>query len=322
VIVCFTMFLRSLLVLCASFLLIAPGVAQTPSTLPIAPPADVVVAGTDDFYRMTVPVMINGKGPFPFIIDTGADRSVISTQLADRLELPTGRKTRLHAMAGSRDVRTVRVETLQISANTLRNVEAAALPAGSLGAEGLLGIDSLKGLRITMDFGAQTMTAEPSTSKPPQMTKGQAENDGDTIVVTARSRLGQLVMVDADANGEKIWVVVDTGAQNSVANTRLRRMLVKHQRISTLKPITLTDVLGGETKANYAIIQKLRLGGLLMGNAAVAFADVHVFDIFGLKRKPAMLLGMDSMRSFSRVTVDFATRKVTFVMPRRDPFLR
>ena len=122
-------------------------------------------------------------------------------------------------------------------------------------------------------------------------------------------------MVDADANGQKIWVVVDTGAQNSIANTRLRALLVKRAPDTEIRSINMVDVLGRSTPAEYTIVRKLRIGGISMGNAAIAFADAHPFRLFGLLRKPSMLLGVEGLRSFRRVSVDFATRKVKFLLP-------
>lgn len=37
----------------------------------------IVPTGNDGASRMTVPVMVNGQGPFAFVIDTGADRTVV-----------------------------------------------------------------------------------------------------------------------------------------------------------------------------------------------------------------------------------------------------
>lgn len=277
---------------------------------PPQPYSETVAAGVDQAKRMTVPVMVNGQGPFDFVIDTGADRTVISEELAERLALPEAGKARLHAMGGSAQVRLVRIGSVGVSTNTARNVKAAALPARNLGADGLLGVDSLKGQRIVMDFVANTLRLEPS-SQP----EAPIPEDGELIVVTARTRLGQLVMVDADANGQKVWVVVDTGAQNSVANSRLRSLLLKRNPRTQIRPIEMIDVLGKRTPADYTIVDRLRIGGLAMGNAAVAFADVHPFRIFELHRKPSMLLGVDSLRSFQRVSVDFSTRKIKFLLP-------
>lgn len=269
-----------------------------------------VATGLDLAMRMTVPVMINGKGPFQFVVDTGASRTVISEELAKQLALPSAGKARLHAMGGSANVRMVRINTVEVSTNKKSGVEAAALPKRYVGADGLLGIDSMKGQRIVMDFVAHTMRVEPSTT-PEEAVPPEA----DLIVVTARTRLGQLVMVDADANGQKIWVVVDTGAQNTVANSKLRALLVKRIPESEIRPINMVDVLGHNTPAEYTIVSKLRIGGVSMGNAAIAFADAHPFKLFGLTKKPSMLMGVESLRSFRRVSVDFSTRKVSFLLP-------
>ena len=271
---------------------------------------DVVATANDGALRMTVPVFINGLGPFQFVIDTGADRTVISEELAERLDLPKAGKAKLHAMGGSASVNLVKINTVQVSTNIARKVEAAALPMRYVGADGLLGVDSLKGQRIVMDFVANTMRVEPASS-PEQA----VPPDSDVIIVTAQTRLGQLVMVDADANGQKIWVVVDTGAQNSIANLRLRALLVKRIPETEIRPISLVDVLGRKTPAEYTVVTKLRIGGVSMGNAAIAFADAHPFKLFGLSRKPSMLLGVESLRSFRRVSVDFSTRKVKFLLP-------
>lgn len=270
----------------------------------------IIDTDEDDANRMTVPVMINGLGPYQFVIDTGADRTVVSAELAAKLNLPKGKKATLHAMGGKAEVRMVHIDSVQISTNLTRDVKAAALPRKYLGADGLLGIDSLKGQRVVMDFVSQTMKVVPST-EPEQ----KIESDEQMIIVTARTRLGQLVMVDADANGEKIWVVVDTGAQNSVGNNRLRKLLMERGRSTKVQPIEMLDVLGKRTAADYTFVNRLRIGGFAMGNAAVAFAEVHPFQLFGLTKKPSMLLGMESLRVFKRVSVDFASRKVKFLLP-------
>jgi predicted aspartyl protease len=301
-------------------ILATPLWAQAPAPLPagqaIATTSQPVLSGEeiptglDRALRMTVPVMINGQGPFQFVVDTGADRTVISEELAKQLDLPGMGTAKLHAMGGSGTVRLVKINTVQVSTNIAKRVRAAALPRRYVGADGLLGIDSLKGQRIVMDFVSNTMRVEPASAP-----EEAVPLDSDLIVVTARTRLGQLVMVDADANGQKIWVVVDTGAQNSIANTKLRTLLVKRIPDTKITPINMVDVLGRNTPADYTVVTNLRIGGVSMGNAAIAFADAHPFKLFGLSRKPSMLLGVESLRSFRRVSVDFATRKVKFLLP-------
>ncbi len=275
--------------------------------------AETLTTGDDGANRMTVPVMVNGQGPFQFIIDTGADRSVISRELAEQLKLPFAKKMgRLVSMGGVNDVRLATIASLRVSPNReLKHVEAPALLRKNLGADGLLGLDALKDQRILIDFVGQTMTIEPGNSKAVR----DEPVSRDTIVVRARSRLGQLVLVDADANGQEVWVVVDTGGQNSVANTAFRKLILTGKQASTLRTVELLSVVGDRIPADYTIIGKMRVGGVMMGNAAVAFVDAHPFKRFGLMRRPAMLLGIDTLRGFRSVSIDFANKQVRFQMP-------
>ncbi len=294
--------------------LAAGSAAQNQAPLPPghAVSDDIVQTESDKSMRMTVPVLINGKGPFNFIIDTGSDRTVVSTELAEKLDLPTSSKARVHAMSGAADVRMVKIDTVQVATNKIRHVKAPALSKVNLGADGLLGVDSLDNLRVSLDFVTGQMFVAPSSA--PEAPK--PTDAGDVIIVTARTRLGQLVMVDADANNERLWVVVDTGAQNSIGNFQMRRMLVRQQKMESLKPVTMIDVLGRSTTADYTLVKSLRIGGVKIGDAAVAFVDAHPFTLFGLKKRPAMMLGMESLRAFRMVTIDFSKRKITFILPR------
>ena len=54
------------------------------------------------------------------------------------------------------------------------------------------------------------------------------------------------------------------------------------------------------------------LGGLHLGNVQVTYADMHVFDIWGLKDTPALVIGMDLLTQFEQVALDFGRSKVRF----------
>jgi predicted aspartyl protease len=275
---------------------------------PIAPEATTLDTFDDGANRMTVPVMINGSGPYQFIVDTGASRSVISTVLADKLNLEADKITTLNSMSGVDRVRTVKIKTLQVSNKTVNNIIAPALLERNIGADGILGLDCLQDTKVTIDFRSQVMTVSASSKEP------AAPDEPGTIIVSARSRFGQLILVDADALEQKIFVVLDTGTQNSVGNTKLRRLL-ERDRTKPMKPIQMVSVTGGIVLADYTSIAKVRVGGIRIVNAPMAFADAHPFKKFELTKRPAMMLGMDILRNFNRVTIDFANRKIRFLLP-------
>jgi predicted aspartyl protease len=274
--------------------------------------AETLTTGEDSSNRMTVPIMINGQGPFRFIIDTGSSSSVVSREVADRLMLPVGKKARVVSMGGVSESHMVKINTLGVSANReLKSVNLPAFPEKYIGADGLLGLDALKGQRILLDFAAQTMLVEPGNSKAVR----DEPVTTNTIVVRGRNRLGQLVLVDADANGQDVWVVVDTGAQTTVGNNALRSLMVKRTPKEGFQKVELLSVVGERIPADYALVGKMRIGGVQIGNAAVAFTEIRPFKTFGLNRRPAMLLGMESLRGFRRVSIDFANKRVRFLLP-------
>ena len=196
---------------------LAVPVSSETAPVPSAITATPDIAGTetistteDSASRLTVPVMVNGQGPFRFIIDTGSDRSVVSKELAAKLALPNLEKARLISMSGVDEVNMVKVDSIGVTPKRiLRDVQSPALPQRYIGADGILGIDALKGQRILIDFSAESMLIEPADTREVR----EEANEPGTIVVRARSRLGQLVLVDADANPgrEKLGMPMRTG---------------------------------------------------------------------------------------------------------------
>ncbi len=266
--------------------------------------APAIPADQDRAARMTIPVMVNGHGPFSFVVDTGADRTVISRSLATRLRLPAGADVRLHDTAGSAQVHTAVLDSLSFGERGVHGVEAAVLEAANIGADGMLGIDSLHDQRVLMDFGARTFAA--SASQP------WAEL-ANAIVVHGRSRFGQLVLVDAQADGQRVFVILDSGAQNTLGNAALQRLMSSAAAARRPPTNDVISVTGGSTPARTNRIAAISLGGIELRGVPIAYADLETFRQFGLRDKPAMLLGMDVLRLFRSVSVDFPRREAAFV---------
>jgi hypothetical protein len=54
---------------------------------------------------------------------------------------------------------------------------------------------------------------------------------------------------------------------------------------------------------------------MTMTNATLVFADTPAFAKLGLDKRPAMLMGMNQLRLFHRVAIDFSTKRILFDMP-------
>jgi predicted aspartyl protease len=308
--------------------LAGPGVAQQAPAPEIAAPPPVSTAAPLDQQqaetlsyvreadeRMTVGVNIGGRGPFRFIVDTGAERTVISSELARTLALRPGRLTTVHSMTEVSQIETVVIPGLRVGNRTISDIHAPALSRANLGASGILGVDSLQHQRVTFDFQRREMTVSPSRRREEHWP------DLNTVVVTGRSLYGRLVLVDAAIDGQRVWVIIDTGSEVSVGNRALQVALARRNRLTSLTPIRMISITGGQLTADYALARRIRIGGIDINNLPIAFADVHPFRQLHLTDRPALLLGMDALQLFRRVSVDFPNRRVRVLVDDGANFL-
>jgi predicted aspartyl protease len=261
----------------------------------------------EGYDRMTVPVRLSGNGPYRFLVDTGADKTAISRQLAGQLKLAGGASTAVHSVAGVSTVATANAN-LELARKDVSIQDAPLLDSANMGADGILGVDSLSSQRVVFDFEGQTMSIVPSQS-------AEAEKEPGSIVVKAKRKKGRLLMTDATANGRNVTIVVDTGAQVCIGNEALRQKLTARNLTDPLEKVQLLSVTGERLSGDYMFIKELVIGGVTLKNLAVVFTDAHAFHQLDLDRKPALLLGMNAMRAFKKVSIDFANRKFRVVLP-------
>ncbi len=258
--------------------------------------------------HMLAPVQINGQGPFQFLLDTGANASCISHRLMERLSLEAGGSAPVHTVVGVRERPMVLLDELTVGPRNRRKVRAAALPIKGADVDGILGVDWLKGQRLVLDFKARKL----------EITRSQADvaEAGRVVVVPARRRHGQLTIVDADLSGRRISAIIDSGAQGTLCNGRLRDLVrAQEARQGRREPPVMVkmETLAGEPFTGESVfLPFLRLGGLHLGNVPVTCADTHVFRIWNLEDTPALVIGMDLLTQFERVAVDFGRSQVRF----------
>lgn len=301
-------------------LLSAPAIAQpSPVPLSVSPASTKDVADygqseemklgkKDD--RMTVAVSIGGQGPYPFVIDTGAERTVISRQLADRLQLHEAKRVIIHGVANTLEVRAVEVPVAAIGLSRFAVAQAPLFEATNIGAAGLLGVDALRGQRVLINFKRGLISVSPS-SAPIERT------DGHTIIVQATSYHGRLMFKHAMAGTKKTLMVIDTGSEYTIGNLELLAKLGRHVDIDP-RPVMIETVTGQSVAARIGKIDSFVIDDIRLTDIYVAFAAASGFKALGLEGKPALLLGMNVMRAFDRVSIDFAQRRVRFTFPRQD----
>ncbi|MEN9717829.1 MAG: hypothetical protein RIQ99_707 [Pseudomonadota bacterium] len=266
---------------------------------------DIVPISRDASDHMTVPVRISERGPFRFLIDTGSQNTVLGTALAASLNLIPRARATLIGFAGTQQVDTVELDQLDLGRRSYYGLLAPLLSEADMGADGILGLDSLQGQRVLIDFRKGVIAVNDA--------KTLGGNAGYEIVVTARRRSGQLIMADARIDGVAVAVVIDTGAETSVGNLALRKALTHHTQSD---PTVLYSVTGQRITADVGIARQLVIDDITFANVLIAFADAPPFEAIGLAAKPALFLGMRDLRALNRLAIDFPTRRIFFDVPR------
>lgn len=268
--------------------------------------------GLDIGDRMTLPVHIAGQGPYPFIIDTGSQRSIVSTELARQLSLTPAGKVAIVSMSGRATVDSVQVPHLRYGTEEVARFDALSIARANLGGVGIIGLDGLRDKKVTIDFRARALDVTDSAG--PE--KRRTHEDGDVIVVRARSRLGQLILVDSRVDGQRVNVILDTGAEMSIGNLALFSKMKARRLVIPPRPITLTSVTGEAVTAQFSIVKRISIGTVTLQNVPMVFVDAPPFAELGYTERPAMLLGMEMLQMFNRIAIDFGRREVNFITPR------
>jgi hypothetical protein len=290
----------------------APPSAGAMAPLPPAVIDDSLAIGGDDVKareeetRLSVDVLVNGRGPYSFIVDSGADTSAVGLRLARDLELPLGTPVVLNNMTDRNLVDRVKVAELTVGPSATRDLQLPALREADIGGAGMVGIDALRRQRLMLDFEKRLIKVEDAT-KPAKILPGD-------IVVTARLQRGQLILTEVKVGGLSLDAVVDTGSEITIGNNALRDKLIR--RHAKLEKVTAIGVTGKSMDMLVGHIPELRLGSVTLTDVPMAFADVPPFEVFGLSDHPALLLGTDLLATFRRVSLDFRARKVRFQLKR------
>lgn len=305
------------LTLAAMLVCSAPGLAQPATTkldaVPGVPQTDdksqaqdlKIQSDSDD--RMTVPVRLSGAGPYHFLVDTGADRSAVSRDLVSKLALPSAGDAQLHSISGVSTIRTARVESVLLTFKP-ETIDAAVLDRSSMGADGIVGSDLLRSERVQFDFDKGTMTIVPSSTP-------DYHDADNVIVIRALRKNGRLVITDAEVGDQHLTIVLDTGSDVCIGNDALRAHLRQADLESLGHDVELESVTGAKLMGESMLIRQMKIGGVTLSNLAVVVANAHTFKQLGLQNKPAMLLGMNAMRAFKKVSIDFANKKFRVVVP-------
>ena len=128
-----------------------------------------------------------------------------------------------------------------------------------------------------------------------------------------RGSMGHLRALNCRVEGLSTTCFLDTGAQISCGNVRLLNGLLAHNPdLTVVGTLPITGITGGMIMAKVIRGGRIQLRGINFSDAVIAIADLQVFDVWGLSRDPAMLIGMNFLRQFARVSIDYSLKEIRF----------
>ncbi len=284
--------------------------------------------------RPFIKVMVNGKGPFRFVIDTGASMSVLSDKAAQALGIkPVAKGGNARAIGGSGtfpilygvldsiQLGEARIDTVPIYIRTVHSTEDT--PEGER-SDGYIGLSVLSNYAVTLDYKTQQMTVDRTPLREEQLTKPATDSAeakpaepaaapkpenlgalaGLGIEVPIRSTSGGLASAEAHlpTMDRPLNFIVDTGATISV----ISKAAVKRYDLEGMKlkgeSFRVIGAAGIEEGAEALGLSTLTVNNLRKNNSRALILDLEaVNETSGFEQHG--VLGGDYLRHF-RVVLD------------------
>jgi hypothetical protein len=266
-----------------------------------------------------VNICIDGKGPFPFVLDSGAGESTIDAHLAKRLQLPSdGASSKFAGVGCTGTAQPVSVNRWSVEGLDLaqQQLTAATLPGigGKGEPDGLLGSDVLSRFgSVRVDFQAGELLVPgpegpalsgsapvvgPVGPPPPPVLTGNGQGSTIPIVVTTIPGDVALNVAVHFGTGPDKMFTVDTGSSQSVVATSVAQsQSLTHTDLASRQATVCSTITVPLVHSGPWSLPSFPLTPQLLG--ATAFGDVGVGGVVGL-------LGSDQLKHYGWVVFDYA----------------
>ena len=232
------------------------------------PQEGVTVPMQDMGGRPVVDLKINGKGPYRFVLDTGATATVIGEELSRELSLPAASGMQVAVVGGEKPPAMVAIHDVRIGDAVLGGMIAVAMPLsvllkGENAPLGVLSAASLPGYLLTFDFPGKRISIKKG---------GLGNADSKRIFQYTEEQI--LPTVPVRIAGHDTQVHLDTGSP--FALTLPVKFLVELPLASQPREAGKVRTPGGEFPVSIARVNgAIELGQYKLDPDDIRFSDVR-----------------------------------------------
>ncbi len=263
--------------------------------------------------HILTPALLNGL-PTIMVLDTGAQRTTLTTAATHRLDIATARAAGIATgIGGSRAMYVLQAKSFQIGRLTGKHLRLAVtdmrLALGPTEADGLLGADFLAAYDLDLDLAARQARlyrAVQGCATPATLLDGNlfvAPLLGNSNEFDARP------MVTVRISGKTLTALIDTGADHTVIFRDAAGRLGLRLQDLTADPQLHEAGIGPRTRnAVRHIMSPITVGEITVSNLPVAILDQPALG------STDMLLGLDFLARV-HVWLSFSSRTLVMQYP-------
>ena len=270
------------------------------------PPADYQAdTRPDRIGRIIVPVQVNGQGPFQFLLDTGANRTVLTPRLVERLGLQVSHDdtVSMSGVTGALVVPTVWVERISAGDLVLENQRLPVAYALGNDVDGVLGVDGFANKRVLVDFVHHKVEIRASRSVVALPNVKRARTS---------FKFGLLMITPGTVGRVRINAVIDTGSEHTLGNRALHDALHLQEEANQSD---MTEVIGQTLAKQLGArhqVQNVIVADTQTKLVNVVFGDFYMFKLWELDKEPTLVVGMDLMGALDALVIDYGRKEVQF----------
>jgi predicted aspartyl protease len=259
-----------------------------------------------------LPVVVNGEGPFDFILDTGAGTSLLSSQLGQKLGIKIIGSKEGQSAGGAVSVSLAKVDSLAVGSAKLDDVDVGLVDLSHIGQtvgaqiDGDLGYNFLKHFLITLDYRAHEIRFDDPKRFEQAGSSGAVTEEAMRLASPAKP----LLLVEVYANGRgPFQFAIDTGTSTTAITPELAKQLGV-----VSSPIGAATTGGAQVNVTAGVLQSFQVGGARIDDSTVVVADFFAMLSNALGEKLDGIVGYNFLRNY-KVALDYPNETLSLFNP-------